>query len=274
MGEMGCKTRNVKYFEQCSQFTKSLVNMYALKQYVRLAEAKKLYPETLWYILYILFHTYFTYIFHMHFIYIYFSYIYFGCGPRHEEVPRPGTEPSPQQWQHQILNLLSHQGTPIIFFSFIWFCDLSGIKHWWLFLLMATESTLVNLKLMGALGSQGGQVHSRGTCPPPPPPAAGGISQQPGRYWGSEVAPPNVRRGDISASTLPLGGILCRDVPQCGATWPHALLGSVPGQVWEPPLWPHMLLQTHSQPSHQLAGFVGLGASSLHPRPPSKARRN
>ena len=32
---------------------------------------------------------------------------------QHAEVPRPGIEPSPQQWQHRILNLLGHQGTPL-----------------------------------------------------------------------------------------------------------------------------------------------------------------
>ena len=30
---------------------------------------------------------------------------------RHVEGPRPGIEPEPQQWQHQILNPLIHQGT-------------------------------------------------------------------------------------------------------------------------------------------------------------------
>ena len=34
--------------------------------------------------------------------------------PWHAEVPGPGTEPVPQQWQHRILNLLGHQGTPHI----------------------------------------------------------------------------------------------------------------------------------------------------------------
>ena len=29
------------------------------------------------------------------------------------EVPRPETEPKPQQWQHQVLNLLSHRGTRV-----------------------------------------------------------------------------------------------------------------------------------------------------------------
>ena len=30
----------------------------------------------------------------------------------HREVPGPGIEPEPQQWQCWILNLLDHQGTP------------------------------------------------------------------------------------------------------------------------------------------------------------------
>lgn len=30
----------------------------------------------------------------------------------HAEVPGPGMEPEPQQWKHQVLNLLSHLGTP------------------------------------------------------------------------------------------------------------------------------------------------------------------
>ena len=31
----------------------------------------------------------------------------------HAEVPKPGTELQPEQWQCWILNLLGHQGTPI-----------------------------------------------------------------------------------------------------------------------------------------------------------------
>ena len=34
--------------------------------------------------------------------------------PRHAEVPRPGTEPMPQQSQCRILNWLNHQGTPVL----------------------------------------------------------------------------------------------------------------------------------------------------------------
>ena len=45
----------------------------------------------------------------------------------HEEVPRLGIEPipqqwlKPQQWQHQVLNPLSHQGTPCCQFSSLFF---------------------------------------------------------------------------------------------------------------------------------------------------------
>ena len=35
---------------------------------------------------------------------------------KHAEVPRPGIEPEPQQWQCWILNPLSHQGTPSLSF--------------------------------------------------------------------------------------------------------------------------------------------------------------
>ena len=38
-------------------------------------------------------------------------FFFFWLYPQHAKVPRPGTEPAPQQWQHQILNPLSHQGT-------------------------------------------------------------------------------------------------------------------------------------------------------------------
>ena len=50
----------------------------------------------------------------------------------HMEIPRPGIQPALQQWpelqqwQHQILNLLSHQGTPWLkhikkIFNYSWF---------------------------------------------------------------------------------------------------------------------------------------------------------
>ena len=35
-----------------------------------------------------------------------------GSHQWHAEVPGPGIKPAPQRWQCQILNLLSHQGTP------------------------------------------------------------------------------------------------------------------------------------------------------------------
>ena len=41
------------------------------------------------------------------------SFVCFGPHLQHEEVPRPGIEPGPQHWQRQILNLLSHTGTPV-----------------------------------------------------------------------------------------------------------------------------------------------------------------
>ena len=40
--------------------------------------------------------------------------------PRHVEVPGPGIEPVPQKWPCQILNLLSHQGTPKPFHFYHW----------------------------------------------------------------------------------------------------------------------------------------------------------
>ena len=52
------------------------------------------------------------------FFLIFLSGFYLGCWLVcwpclcHVEVPRPAMEPEPQQGQHQILNPLSHQGTP------------------------------------------------------------------------------------------------------------------------------------------------------------------
>ena len=42
------------------------------------------------------------------------SLFIFSFGPHfwYAEVPRPRVKPPPQQWQHCIFNLLSHQGTP------------------------------------------------------------------------------------------------------------------------------------------------------------------
>ena len=51
-------------------------------------------------------------------IYVSINSLFFWPHPWHAEVPRPGIEPLPQewpvqhQWQCQILNLLSPQGTP------------------------------------------------------------------------------------------------------------------------------------------------------------------
>ena len=52
------------------------------------------------------------------------SFFSFFCGggvgghPWHVEVPRPGTDPAPQQWQCWILNSLNHLGTPEIYSDF------------------------------------------------------------------------------------------------------------------------------------------------------------
>ena len=42
-----------------------------------------------------------------------------GLHPWQGEVPRPGIEPTPQQWQHWVLNLLGHQGPPNTLHLFI-----------------------------------------------------------------------------------------------------------------------------------------------------------
>ena len=41
----------------------------------------------------------------------FFFFFFFDWGMR-KEFPGPGSKPKPQQWQHQILNLLDHQETP------------------------------------------------------------------------------------------------------------------------------------------------------------------
>ena len=69
----------------------------------------------------------------MDYLVLRFTYIleffFFGGGdlcPWHVEVPRPGIKPTSQQWpksqqwQHWILNSLSHQGTPWIFSFVSW----------------------------------------------------------------------------------------------------------------------------------------------------------
>lgn len=43
----------------------------------------------------------------------FFVFFCFLPCPQHAEVPRPGIKPRPQQRQHQILNRLSYQGTPL-----------------------------------------------------------------------------------------------------------------------------------------------------------------
>ena len=43
-------------------------------------------------------------------------FIYFCPLPLHAEVSWPGIKPVPQQWQCWILNLLCHEGTPLLFF--------------------------------------------------------------------------------------------------------------------------------------------------------------
>ena len=54
-----------------------------------------------------------------------FSFFPFWPCPWHTEVPGSGTKPTPQQWQHWLLNLLCHQGTP----SLLWFSILlSGFQ--------------------------------------------------------------------------------------------------------------------------------------------------
>ena len=42
----------------------------------------------------------------------FFPFFFFWPHPQQGGVPGPGIEPAPQQWQCQILNPLSHQGTP------------------------------------------------------------------------------------------------------------------------------------------------------------------
>lgn len=49
------------------------------------------------------------------------SFVFFWLRLRHAAVPGPGTRPVPQQQQCQILNQVSHQGTPQLN-SFAWGC--------------------------------------------------------------------------------------------------------------------------------------------------------
>ena len=46
------------------------------------------------------------------FFFCFFCFCFFLLYPQHVEIPRPGIELEPLQWQCWILNLLSHQGTP------------------------------------------------------------------------------------------------------------------------------------------------------------------
>ena len=46
------------------------------------------------------------------FFLFFFLFFFFLLHPRHTESPGPGIEPESQQRQHQVLNLLSYQGTP------------------------------------------------------------------------------------------------------------------------------------------------------------------
>ena len=54
-------------------------------------------------------------------VFIFFFLSFFLLRLQHGKVPEPGIEPMPQQWQCQILNLLSCQGTPFIFQGFLGF---------------------------------------------------------------------------------------------------------------------------------------------------------
>ena len=46
----------------------------------------------------------------------FFLFLFFGLCLQHVAVPGPGIKPMPQQWQHWILNPLSHLGIPIFEF--------------------------------------------------------------------------------------------------------------------------------------------------------------
>ena len=49
---------------------------------------------------------------------LFFFFFFFFAAPQHVEVPGPGIEPTPQQWQCWILKLLGHQRTCIIYSLF------------------------------------------------------------------------------------------------------------------------------------------------------------
>ena len=61
--------------------------------------------------------------------------------PWYVEVPRPGIESVPQQWRYQVLNLLSHQGTPV--WSF-----LSHLFYFWHVLLVCIEHLKLEVSLL------------------------------------------------------------------------------------------------------------------------------
>ena len=56
-----------------------------------------------------------------HMVSLFMFNFFFWPYPCHVEVPRVGIKPKLQQWQHQILNPLSHQGTPL--FNFLRNCQ-------------------------------------------------------------------------------------------------------------------------------------------------------
>ena len=48
-----------------------------------------------------------------------FWFFFFWPHLWHADIPRPRIKPVPQQWQHQILNLLCHQGIPNLFWFYL-----------------------------------------------------------------------------------------------------------------------------------------------------------
>ena len=53
------------------------------------------------------------------------AFFFFHTYPWQAEVPGPGIEPVPHQWQHRILNPLHHQGTPRLLHS--WLSGILGL---------------------------------------------------------------------------------------------------------------------------------------------------
>ena len=62
--------------------------------------------------LYVCLSTFISVPFPLHLFFFFFFWTALHLWHGHEEVPGLGTEPEAQQCQHQILNPLSHQGTP------------------------------------------------------------------------------------------------------------------------------------------------------------------